>query len=405
MKKNKKIKRKSCSRKIREEMWKNLTDISHNTTRQQYRLCVNRFVAYCRDTYNCMSAGECGKHIQDYANYLQEQGKSHHTIHTYIAGICHACEVPMAEIQKPRRVNADNIRGRSFIKRTNYRTDMDLDNEQWNRITEFQKVAGLRRAELQKLTKESLAIDESGYLCLRVIGKGGRLQLQRVSTQKAGVEKETEDLIYSYFTTLQPQQPVFRKEELKNKLNLHRLRALKAQSDYGTYLHRVQTEPAYREQLIQEIKARWKLYGRILGETVFDDDYVPLYNAASNEYELVFMERGTIIIDASLLRCRSDGRLRFTCAHELAHWLIHQELYCGSGDTAAMLKSVSKSSDVDKSIERQADMLGSDLLLPLCLVKKAFYRVTGADRIEYLAQQFEVSKKAMEIRLREHRLI
>lgn len=241
-------------------MWKNLTDISHNTTRQQYRLCVNRFVAYCRDTYNCMSAGECGKHIQDYANYLQEQGKSHHTIHTYIAGICHACEVPMAEIQKPRRVNADNIRGRSFIKRTNYRTDMDLDNEQWNRITEFQKVAGLRRAELQKLTKESLAIDESGYLCLRVIGKGGRLQLQRVSTQKAGVEKETEDLIYSYFTTLQPQQPVFRKEELKNKLNLHRLRALKAQSDYGTYLHRVQTEPAYREQLIQEIKARWKLY-------------------------------------------------------------------------------------------------------------------------------------------------
>lgn len=145
--------------------------------------------------------------------------------------------------------------------------------------------------------------------------------------------------------------------------------------------------------------------GRILGETVFDDDYVPLYNAANNEYELVFMERGTIIIDASLLRCRGDGRLRFTCAHELAHWLIHQELYCGSGDTAAMLKSVSKSSDVDKSIERQADMLGSDLLLPLCLVKKAFYRVTGADRIEYLAQQFEVSKKAMEIRLREHRLI
>ena len=31
--------------------------------------------------------------------------------------------------------------------------------------------------------------------------------------------------------------------------------------------------------------------------------------------------------DASLLRCRTQGRLRFTAAHELAHWLIHQELY------------------------------------------------------------------------------
>ena len=59
--------------------------------------------------------------------------------------------------------------------------------------------------------------------------------------------------------------------------------------------------------------------GRILGETVFDDDYIPLYNMEQRKYELVFMERGTIILDASLLRCRSDGRLRFTAAHELAH--------------------------------------------------------------------------------------
>ena len=145
--------------------------------------------------------------------------------------------------------------------------------------------------------------------------------------------------------------------------------------------------------------------GRILGETVFDNDYVPLYNATTKKYELFFVERGTIIIDASLLRCRGDGRLRFTCAHELAHWLIHQELYCGSGDTAAMLRSISKSSDEDKHIERQADMLGSALLLPLGQVKKAFYHTSGSDRIDCLAAQFNVSKKAMEIRLKEHHLI
>lgn len=260
MKKSKKIKRKSCSREIREDLWKNLTGISHNTTRQLYRNCVNRFVAYCRNTYDCKTAEECRGHIQGYADYLQEQGKSPHTIHTYIAGVCHACRVPMGEIQKPKRVNADNVRGRSFIKRTNYRTDMDLENEQWNRVTEFQKVAGLRRAELQKLAKESLVIDESGYLCLRVVGKGGRLQLQRISTQKAGIETEKEDLIRSYFAGLESGQPVFCKEDLHNKLNLHRLRALKAQRDYADYLHRVQTEPDYREQLIAEIKARWERY-------------------------------------------------------------------------------------------------------------------------------------------------
>lgn len=88
--------------------------------------------------------------------------------------------------------------------------------------------------------------------------------------------------------------------------------------------------------------------GRILGETVFDDDYVPIYNMDEKRYELIFVERGTIILDASLLRCRTQGRLRFTAAHELAHWLIHQELYSGTGDTAAMAKSISKSSDADQ---------------------------------------------------------
>ncbi|OKZ70659.1 MAG: hypothetical protein BHV88_07760 [Clostridiales bacterium 41_12_two_minus] len=145
--------------------------------------------------------------------------------------------------------------------------------------------------------------------------------------------------------------------------------------------------------------------GRILGETVFDDDYIPLYNMEQRKYELVFMERGTIILDASLLRCRSDGRLRFTAAHELAHWLIHQELYSGSGDTAAMLKSISKSSDADKYIERQADALAGALLMPINQIKRSFYRVSGTDKVSVLAEQFNVSRKAMEIRLKDHHLI
>lgn len=145
--------------------------------------------------------------------------------------------------------------------------------------------------------------------------------------------------------------------------------------------------------------------GRILGETVFDDSYIPLYNMEKKKYELIYMERGTIIIDASLLGSSADGRLRFTCAHELAHWLIHQELYCGSGNTAAMHKTVIKSSDSDQYIERQADRLASALLMPINQVKRCFYRVAGSSKTETLARQFGVSRQAMEIRLKEHHLI
>ena len=146
--------------------------------------------------------------------------------------------------------------------------------------------------------------------------------------------------------------------------------------------------------------------GRVLGETVFVDTSVPIFDNDTKKYELAPVKGGTIIIDASLLNSRSDGRLRYTCAHELAHWLIHKEIYCGSGETAAMTK-MARSSEADVSIERQADCLGSYLLMPGGLIKKAFYRnmnLTG-DIITVLAEQFGVSRQAMKIRLTGMRLI
>ena len=147
--------------------------------------------------------------------------------------------------------------------------------------------------------------------------------------------------------------------------------------------------------------------GRILGETVFEDDYVPIYDMEKGKYIWIFVKRGTIIIDASLLRCRIAGRLRFTCAHEFAHWLIHQKLYTDSGEVASMTKAAKKSSDDNKNIERQADFLGSSLLLPHGQVKMAFYRLRGSskDIITELAQKFDVSKQAMEIHLKTSNLI
>lgn len=146
--------------------------------------------------------------------------------------------------------------------------------------------------------------------------------------------------------------------------------------------------------------------GRVLGETVFEDMAVPIYERMNQEgYKLIPVKAGTVIIDANLINNRGDGRFRYTCAHELAHWVIHKGLYTQSGETASMTKTA-RSSESDKVIERQADRLGSYLLMPKGVVKMAYHR-NHNDRnvIDNLALLFGVSRKAMEIRLEEMRLL
>ena len=142
--------------------------------------------------------------------------------------------------------------------------------------------------------------------------------------------------------------------------------------------------------------------GRILGETIFDDVYVGVYDMEKWEYVPIFVTKGTIIIDARLLTTRYQGRLRFTCAHELAHWLIHHDVFSGTGDTAALTKEGLKSSDSNPIIERQADILASTLLMPAGHIKLAFNRNfrTSTDIVSDMATTFQVSKQAMSIRLK-----
>lgn len=146
--------------------------------------------------------------------------------------------------------------------------------------------------------------------------------------------------------------------------------------------------------------------GRVLGETVFEDAMVPIYERMDEAgYKLIPVTAGTVIIDASLISNRNDGRFRYTCAHELAHWVIHKELYTQSGETAAMTEAA-RSSETDKAIEWQADRLGSYLLMPKGVVKMAFHQNrTHRSVVDLLAQLFGVPRQAMAIRLNEMRLL
>lgn len=135
--------------------------------------------------------------------------------------------------------------------------------------------------------------------------------------------------------------------------------------------------------------------GRILGKTIFDEGLEAVYDMENQEYTLFPVRAGTILIDASL--CEEDastGRLRFTCAHELAHWILHKKLYTGTGRSAAMITEQSETTLI---------------LMPIAQIKRCFYQLRGGRQdgqlIDDMANVFQVSRQAMRIRLTNHRLL
>lgn len=147
--------------------------------------------------------------------------------------------------------------------------------------------------------------------------------------------------------------------------------------------------------------------GRVLGKTIFEDGMDAVWDLEEQQYILFPVTAGTILIDASLCEEESNlGRLRFTCAHELAHWLLHKNLF----------ESLPEDTDVEFmteecGLEVQANMLASSLLMPLPQVKKSFYKLYAEgvrerlEVIEKMAVLFQVSGQAMRIRLEKHRLV
>lgn len=145
--------------------------------------------------------------------------------------------------------------------------------------------------------------------------------------------------------------------------------------------------------------------GRILGKTVFDDGWEAVYDLDNREYTLFRVKAGTVLIDVSL--CGEDagtGRLRFTCAHELAHWILHKRLYIGTGESAALAPAVK-----EDDMEIQANILGSALLMPMPQVKRCFYQLrpgrSAQTLVADMADLFQVSRQAMRIRLENHKLL
>ncbi|MBY2950524.1 ImmA/IrrE family metallo-endopeptidase [Rhizobium leguminosarum] len=99
-------------------------------------------------------------------------------------------------------------------------------------------------------------------------------------------------------------------------------------------------------------------------------------------------------------RHESRQRQRFTLAHELAHFLIHRDIIDRLGGT--LTDNVLYRSGASENIEYEANRLASQIVMPEGALRDAYSRFGGTiseSMVEVLAEQFGVSKAAMEIRM------
>jgi Zn-dependent peptidase ImmA (M78 family) len=141
---------------------------------------------------------------------------------------------------------------------------------------------------------------------------------------------------------------------------------------------------------------------------VFEGGHVPIYDMEKKCYTLIDVPEKTMMIDIRLLQDRRfANRLRFTYAHELAHFLIHKEHFAHSEQSPPLLAG--EEEEYDDVIEKQANMFCSYFLIPTGQMKKVYNRLMAKGRSQNIVKEmaviFGVAPATMQIRLYEHGLV
>lgn len=70
--------------------------------------------------------------------------------------------------------------------------------------------------------------------------------------------------------------------------------------------------------------------GLILGRMVFQEiERVPVYLPEEKRADYLYVKRGTMLIDNTVLDDKNEYRLRSTIGHECGHWVFHSDFYSG----------------------------------------------------------------------------
>lgn len=233
-------------------------NISDRDTVHSYKSAINRFCGWAKEQGISKEQvlASPREYLQTYTNHLVESGLSKASIHTYIAAPCKGLHIPMQHISKPQRTVDDITRSRG---NRNPQGQREALNPRFERLVRFQEVTGLRRAELEALKGEDLRMKDGKMHIVVRQGKGGKEQWQRILPRDAEVVQHT-------FNGIKKEERVFSPEEMKNKIDLHQMRAAHARECYDYYAERIKNEPAYREQLREELKQYYQEHHNPNGE-------------------------------------------------------------------------------------------------------------------------------------------
>ena len=244
--------RKSITRILFDEARDFFQKYPNDETRKSYIKNYKKYIQFCRDNFNCKTKEECALHIQEYSNHLQK--KFHYTastIHTYLACVCLYHDICLTEISKPKRHVSDYTRGRGGNK--NSAISGDYSNPKYARIIKAASLIGIRRSELKRLKKSDLILDGPYPMVIVKRGKGGK----KNHHQRIICSDDELQFLKDCFKG-NPDDYVFERWELANKLNFHYLRAKAAQRAYNYFQNRIDSEgEKYVEELTNQIKEYW----------------------------------------------------------------------------------------------------------------------------------------------------
>lgn len=93
-----------------------------------------------------------------------------------------------------------------------------------------------------------------------------------------------------------------------------------------------------------------------------------------------YVHKKIICINEKLLNDKSEGRLAFTCSHEIGHWILHRKFVHTTGKFGKDKDTIiCRSKNANLPVEWQADYFASCLLMPEEYVKSAYYRTYGRE--------------------------
>lgn len=236
-----------------------LLGITDRHTKKSYKQSISIFCNWAEDNDITKFKDMQGRRIDvlnEYVKSLEARGYSAGSIHTIVAPVCKGLQIPMGQIDKPRR-KASYISKRR-VSSSNLQGKRELTQSRFRRAVELAEAVGARRAELGKLTyRDLLTYDESGYRSASIHrGKGGKNTLQRLTPAQA---KICDDFIMTAVRVGIPlDDRILTKAELANHIDFHSIRAERARMAYDLYKKRIETEG--RGPITKELISRWNAF-------------------------------------------------------------------------------------------------------------------------------------------------